>query len=105
MHGIRESVNLGFVIASFGDKQTEEFFHGRTHKVAWQSVDAVAHRKLDMVNAAHQLDDLKSPPGNRLEALQGDLKGWHSIRINQQFRVIFRWQQNAAHEVKITDYH
>ena len=65
----------------------------------------VARRKLDMVNAAHALDDLKVPPGNRLEGLKGNLAGKHSIRINDQWRVVFRWQDGAAHEVRIADYH
>jgi len=93
------------VIATFGDKHTEEFFNGTRVKVSWSGVASVAHRKLDMVNAAHRLDDLKIPPGNRLEALKGDLVGYHSIRVNDQFRVVFRWADGAAHEVKITDYH
>jgi proteic killer suppression protein len=58
-----------------------------------------------MVNAAAKLDDLKMPPGNRQEALKGDLRGFHSIRVNDQWRIIFRWEQNAAHEVRLTDYH
>ena len=61
-------------------------------------------RKLDMLNAAHSLMDLRSPPGNRLEALRGNLRGMHSIRINDQWRVVFRWQE-GAHEVQIIDYH
>lgn len=58
-----------------------------------------------MLNAAYQLDDLRSPPGNRLEALKGDLKGFHSIRINEQWRVIFRWDSGDAFDVQIVDYH
>lgn len=58
-----------------------------------------------MVNAAAILDDLKVPPGNRLEALKGDLKGYHSIRINDQWRVIFRWKDGSAHDVEVADYH
>ncbi len=93
------------MIASFGDKQTEQFFNGTRIKVAWAVAASVAHRKLDMVNAAHRIDDLKVPPGNRLEALKGDLAGHHSIRSNQQFRVIFKWADGNAHEVRIMDYH
>ncbi len=64
-----------------------------------------ATRKLDLLNAAHALLDLRSPPGNRLEALKGDWKGFHSIRINQQWRVVFRWIDNQALDVQIVDYH
>lgn len=62
-------------------------------------------RKLDVLNAAHELRDLRSPPGNRLEALRGDLEGLHSIRINDQWRVVFRWHGSDAEEVRIVDYH
>jgi proteic killer suppression protein len=65
----------------------------------------VARRKLVMVNNARALDDLKSPPGNRLEALKSDLKGKHSVRINNQWRIVFRWTANGPEEVQITDYH
>jgi proteic killer suppression protein len=58
-----------------------------------------------MLNAAHALDDLLQPPGNRLEALRGDLRGHHSIRINQQWRIVFRWRAGDAHDVRIVDYH
>ena len=58
-----------------------------------------------MLNAARDLQDLQSPPGNRLESLKGDLKGFHSIRVNEQWRVVFRWQGGDAHDVRLTDYH
>jgi proteic killer suppression protein len=58
-----------------------------------------------MLNAAHALDDLLQPPGNRLEALRGELRGHHSIRINQQWRIVFRWRAGDAHDVRIVDYH
>jgi len=58
-----------------------------------------------MLHAAHLLTDLASPPGNRLEALKGDRKGFHSIRVNDQWRVLFRWEADGAHEVSVTDYH
>jgi len=95
------------VIATFGDESTADFFHGVASKGArqWRDIASVAHRKLDMVNAAHVLNDLKVPPGNRLEGLKGGLKGYHSIRINQQWRVVFRWKDGAAYEVSIVDYH
>jgi proteic killer suppression protein len=64
-----------------------------------------ALRKLDMLNAAQTLKDLRVPPANRLEALRGDLAGRHSIRVNRQWRVVFRWETDGAHEVTLTDYH
>jgi len=95
------------MIAGFGDGATADFFHGVDSARArrWSAIASVARRKLDMVNAAAKLEDLKSPPGNRLEALKGDWAGYHSIRINDQWRVIFKWKEGAAHEVKIRDYH
>jgi proteic killer suppression protein len=96
------------VIASFGDRATADLYHGaRTRRArAFPSdIRAVALRKLDMVNAARVLSDLRSPPGNRLEALRGDLRGFHSIRINDQWRVVFRWAEGAAHDVRVFDYH
>ena len=83
------------------------FFHnGRIKKgVGWASIKAVASRKLDMLNYAAKLEDLKSPPGNRLEALRGDLTGFHSIRINDQWRIVFRWTDSGPMEVQICDYH
>jgi toxin HigB-1 len=65
----------------------------------------VALRKLDVLNAAHALVDLRSPPGNRLEALKGNLEGFYSIRINNRWRIIFRWENGGAGQVSITDYH
>jgi len=95
------------MIASFADGATADFFHGVDSARArrWSAIGKLARRKLDMMNAAAKLDDLKAPPGNRLEALKGDLAGQHSIRINDQWRVVFNWKDGAAHEVKITDYH
>jgi toxin HigB-1 len=96
------------VIATFAAGATADLFHGvdSARVRRWSAeVQKVARRKLDMVNAAAILDDLKVPPGNRLEALKGDLKGYHSIRINDQWRVVFRWKDGLAHEVRITDYH
>jgi proteic killer suppression protein len=94
-------------IRSFEDSATETFFHtGRIKKgIGWIGVKTVAKRKLDMLNYAAKLDDLKSPPGNHLEALKDDLKGLHSLRINDQWRVIFRWTDSGPTEVRIDDYH
>jgi proteic killer suppression protein len=96
------------MIASFGDAATEDLYHGRRTARARRyptEVARVAVRKLDMIQAARRLEDLRSPPGNRLEALKGDRAGCHSIRINDQFRIVFRWQDDAAHSVSIVDYH
>ena len=70
-----------------------------------QQIIASALYKLDVLNAAQTLDDLRSPPGNRLEPLKGNLSGLHSIRINSQWRIVFRWEASNAHEVRVTDYH
>ncbi|MBN1303492.1 MAG: type II toxin-antitoxin system RelE/ParE family toxin [Anaerolineales bacterium] len=94
-------------IHSFKDATTADLYHGRkTSRVRRfpQSIISAALRKMDVLNAAHKLDDLRSPPGNRLEALKGDLAGYHSIRVNEQWRVIFRWN-NGAHDVSLVDYH
>jgi proteic killer suppression protein len=93
--------------ASFGDRATEALFHGhasRARRVP-ANIRDVALRKLDMVNAARELNDLRVPPGNRLEALKGDRRGLHSIRVNDQWRITFRWEGGDAHEVSIVDYH
>jgi len=96
------------LIQSFGDKRTEDLFQGissrETRKFPADLIK-VAVRKLDMLNAAYQLEDLRSPPGNRLESLKGDLKGFYSIRINDQWRIIFQWQNGNILGVKIVDYH
>lgn len=96
------------MIRGFGDKATEDFFHGRSTAHARRipaAIRTVAARKLDIVNAAAAYDDLRSPPGNRLERLQGDWSGYHSIRINQQWRIVFKWEDGAAEDVQIVDYH
>jgi toxin HigB-1 len=94
-------------INSFADKGTEDIFHGVDSKPARKtlnkSVWAVACRKLDMLEAAVSLQDLNSP-GNNLERLMGSLKGYHSIRINDQYRIVFKWN-NGCDEVRIVDYH
>ncbi len=96
------------MIVGFGDETTEDIFHGDNTKAARRIPVVVwktACRKLDMLNAAHELRDVAVPPGNHLEALHGKLAGHHSIRINDQFRIVFRWKEDNAHEVRITDYH
>ena len=93
-------------IHSFKDLDTERFFKKglRPRKKGWDAVRNIANRKLSMLHYATALKDLKSPPNNRLEGLKGDLKGFYSIRINDQWRVIFRWNQ-GAYDVQIVDYH
>lgn len=94
------------MIISFGDKATSDLFNGVSSRLARKlpnQMHELALYKLDVINAAQNLDDLKSPPGNRLELLKGDLDGFHSIRINSQWRIVFRWDSNAAHDVQIVD--
>jgi toxin HigB-1 len=92
------------VIRSFGDKQTEALFADRFVR-QFQGIARRAKRKLEAVHAASRLEDLKVPPSNRLEKLTGDLKDFHSIRVNDQWRVIFKWSAGDAQEVQIIDYH
>lgn len=96
------------MIISFGDKTTEDIYNGVNSKDARklpQNIHFVAIRKLDMINAAKCLDDLKSPSGNRLEHLKGNYAGFCSIRINDQFRIVFRMLRSDTYNVSITDYH
>lgn len=94
-------------IQSFGDKGTETFFFNGDppKKAGWKSLASIATRKLDMLHYAARVDDLRAPPANRLEKLKGNLKGFYSIRINDQWRVIFQWQANGPSAVRIVDYH
>ena len=92
------------MIRSFGDRQTRELF-ADTFVPQFQDVARRAKRKLEALNAASRLDDLNVPPSNRLEKLKGSLKGFHSIRVNDQWRLIFRWYNGDALEVRIVDYH
>ena len=96
------------MIRSFGDTATEDLYHGRqTSRVRRlpQAIIPITLRKLDVINAARELVDLRMPPGNRLEALKGDKEGFFSIRVNDQWRIIFRWENGGASEVSIVDYH
>ena len=93
------------MIRSFGDGDTEELFHGGNPRRIPPEVRARARRKLDAVNAAATVNDLRAPPGNMLEALHGSRKGQHSIRINDQWRICFRFEAGEAHDVEIVDYH
>ena len=97
------------MIHSFKDQGTEDVFTGRSSKAARktcpQQLWRVAQRKLDQLNQAEVLSDLEAPPGNRLEKLKDDRQGHHSIRINDQFRVCFRWTERGPEDVEIVDYH
>lgn len=96
------------MIKGFGSRGTEDIYQGENSREARkipQTIWKVACRKLDMLNAAIELEDLKAPPGNRLEVLKGNLKGKFSIRINDQYRILFAFKDGNAFEVEITDYH
>jgi len=97
------------MIRSFLDEGTHDVFDGHASKAARKAcpdrIWRVAQRKLDYLNAAPSLDSLRIPPGNRLEKLKGDREGQYSIRINDQYRICFRWVEADAEDVQITDYH
>jgi len=96
------------VIVGFGDKSAEDIFVGRNSRDARrfpQELWPIARRKLDMLNAAADIHDLRVPPANRLEKLRGNLAKFHSIRVNDQFRIIFVWANGNASEVRVLDYH
>jgi len=92
------------MILSFRGRETSKLFTSRRSR-RFAAIAKVALRKLDQLEAAKSLDDLRIPPANRLEALRGDRQGQHSIRINDQYRLCFFWRQDGAHEVEIVDYH
>jgi len=95
-------------IQTFGDSRTEKVFLGvKDKEVAKFPPDLIkiAERKLDMIEAAAALQDLASPPGNKLHALKDDLRGFHAISINDQWRIIFRWENDGPYDVEIRDYH
>ena len=96
------------MILSFGDDSTADLYHGKdTRRIRRipPTIMSAALRELDMLDAAYRLNDLREPPGNRLELLKGELAGYYSIRVNEQWRIVFRWENNNAHEVSLTDYH
>ena len=92
------------MIKTFADKQTQTLFEGKSPR-KYRAFQQQAEKKLQMLDMAVTLDFLRSPPGNRLEALSGDREGQHSIRINQQWRLCFRWVDGEAFDVEIADYH
>ena len=93
------------MIRNFADKETEKICSGAGSRRLPVDIQQVARRKLRMLNSAAVLEDLRIPPANRLEALKGDRKGRYSIRINDQWRICFRWKESGADDVEIVDYH
>lgn len=97
------------MITSFADRATEDLFLGvdsrRARRACRQALWPVVRRKLDQLNRVKDLPELSIPPGNRLERLRGDREGQHSIRINEQYRICFRWEESDAYEAEVTDYH
>lgn len=91
------------MIQSFRDEDVKELFEGAPSR-RWTAIQSVAKRKLDQIEAATQLSDLRSPPGNRLEPMKGHRAGQHSMRINDQYRIYFEWKEDGAHNVEIVDY-
>jgi proteic killer suppression protein len=93
----------------FADDATRDIFRGEASQAARKRLPVDLHRKarakLTILYATENLSDLKSPPGNRLEALKGDFRGLHSIRVNDQYRIVFRWNEGQAHDIRMTDYH
>ena len=92
------------MIKTFRDSDTRRLFE-RERVARFRNIESVARRKLEILDAAHRLDELRVPPGNRLEALTRDRNGQHSIRINDQWRICFVWRMDGADDVEIVDYH
>ena len=93
------------MIVSFNDKETEKIWSGMVSTKLPFEIQQTARRKLRMINNSQNINDLRIPPGNRLEKLQSDLKNKYSIRINDQWRIVFCWDDNNASEIEIIDYH
>ena len=93
------------MIKTFGDKESEKILNRIRSKILPNEIQDVLRRKLRMLNNAQDVNDLRIPPANRLEKLKGDLEDYYSIRINNQWRIIFQWLNNDAYDVKIIDYH
>lgn len=93
------------MIVGFGSKETEKVWHGERVPKWPLSIQETGRRKLRMLNNSQTIGDLSIPPSNRLEKLSGDLKGFYSIRINEQWRIVFKWSEGNASEVRIMDYH
>lgn len=93
------------MLESFACKETELIYKGVASRKLPSEIQNVARRKLRMIHNALRIEDLKAPPGNMLEKLKGNWSGYHSIRVNQQWRIVFIWEQKSAYEVQILDYH
>ena len=96
------------MIKSIKNQTTQDIFDGFNSKAARKipfELHKIVRRKLDLINSVESLDDLKVPPGNHLEILRGDRKGFYSIRVNQQWRIVFRWESGQAQEVQVVDYY
>ena len=93
------------MIKSFRDKDTERIFNRQRVKRFSLAIQKLAQRKLDLIDGADLIEDLRTPPGNRLEKLSGNRKGQYSIRVNDQWRICFRWKSGQATDVEIIDYH
>ncbi|MDA8053529.1 MAG: type II toxin-antitoxin system RelE/ParE family toxin [Deltaproteobacteria bacterium] len=93
------------MIINFFNSKTKEFYATGFSKRIPANIQKAAIRKLDMLDAAEKIEDLKAPPANRLEALKGDLKGFYSIRVNDRYRIVFKFKNRNAYDVYITDYH
>ena len=93
------------MIKSFGSKETEKIWNGERSKKFPTNIQQIARRKLRMINNSQNINDLRIPPSNHLEKLKGDMKTFHSIRINDQWRVTFQWKSSDAYQVEIIDYH
>ena len=93
------------MIKTFAEKETEKLFQRQKSRSLPAVIQRKARMKLEILDAAEKLDDLKVPPGNQLEKLSGDRNGQHSIRINQQWRICFRWKNGDCYDVEIADYH
>ena len=93
------------MIKSFADRETEKVWKGEFSSKLPNEIQAIARRKLRMINNAQNINDLRIPPSNRLEKLKGNRKNFYSIRVNKQWRIVFHWTRNNAEQVKIEDYH
>lgn len=93
------------MIRSFGDKDTERIWQERYVKDVDRTIQRATLRKLELIHAAKVVDDLRIPPGNRLERLGGDRRGQHSVRVNAQWRICFVWREGGAEDVELVDYH
>ena len=98
-------LNDGLVIRSFGSKDTERIWHEQYVKSLDRRIQRAVLRKLEIVHSASDAEDLRIPPGNRLEQLRGDRAGQYSIRVNDQWRICFVWREGGAHDVELVDHH